>query len=544
MVRDGSDNDSTGDRYIEMTVTLLRWKPRHRRAICLLGICLLGVVLHVYHVRVATAISPDGALLIEYARRMGEDFTGALRSYDQHPLFPGMIRLAHEAMSFFREDGPEAWIGAGRSVALIGYLGAILGAYCFTAHIYGRRRGLIAAAVMAVLPDASRLGADVLTDMPHTALYLFGAGALLAGLRTGRTAWLLSAAGVSALAFLTRPEGGAVLLVGMMCVLARRGFTVKKRVLDVAAMVMLFFAMTAPYQIATGKLVPKKSLLELFNLASGSRSDRLQAVAPTLGWPALGRDFEDSFKLARSLPVPVDVAYQWFRAGRVIYVLLAILGLCWSRPRGRPALVLGLAAGIHLLLMHALEYRYEYLDRRHALLLVVLSLPAAAAGIRRSGRLITRRIGSRAGRGRTATTLAIIGCCVAITGYWLLRPINRGDEHVVAGGRWLAANTPAGTTIIADSRLRRVALYADRPFFEWRWWGGKVRYLADALQTHPRSWFVVDLSHMTGSEADGNPRFFEELSDYFGARLELMHAEASSAPSPRTELRFYRYASD
>ena len=502
----------------------------------LLGACLVAVLLHTYHVWAAVAIAPDGGLFIEYARTLGEDPLAAVRSYDQHPLFPALIWLAHEPIRRFISEEPNAWICAGQTVALLGTLGAILGLYGFTSQIYGRHRGLIAAWILTLLPDASRFGADVLTDLPHLALYLLGLTAVLIGLRSGRARWLSAAAALSALAFLARPEGGAVFLVGIAGVLVRKGFSIKKRAALAVGMLALFFCITAPYQLATGKLVPKKSPLELFHFAQSDTPD-VGGIIPA----ADGREPGKQLRTATTLPIPIDVARQWVRAGRVVYILLALLGLWVARPHGRRALVLGLAAGVHILLMHALEYRYGYLDRRHALLLATLSLPLAAAGSWWLSCWVAGRLKIASVSGANRVLVCIFGVCVVLTAYWLFRPINQGDDHVVAGGRWLAANTPRGTPIVADSRLRRVALYANRPFIEWRWWGGNPRFLEECLKEHSGGYFVADTLQITSSEKHGNPRFFEELDKRFSDRLQMVDREQPRPPAPKTELRIYRY---
>ena len=221
----------------------------------LLLICAIALLLRVYHVWAAVAISPDSALLITYARDLAEDPLSALRAYDQHPLYPVLsvpvirdtidentetffVNLSDavgaeisndQGIGWIVDDGPTGWILAGQTAAIAGSLGAILALYWLTSRLYGRRRGLIAAAMLAVLPDACRFGADVLTDLPHLALYLAGLAALLTGMQTRLWRYLLLAAAASALAFLTRPEGGSVLLVGLLVLLFQRAWPLRRR---------------------------------------------------------------------------------------------------------------------------------------------------------------------------------------------------------------------------------------------------------------------------------------------------------------------------
>lgn len=505
----------------------------------MLLICAIALLLRAYHVWAAVAVSPDSALLITYARDLAQDLLSALRAYDQHPLYPALILLLHGPIGWIAGDGPTGWILAGQVVAIAGSLGAILALYWLTSRIYGRRRGLIAAAMLAVLPDACRFGADVLTDLPHLALYLTGLAAVLTGMQTRRGRYLLIAAASSALAFLTRPEGGAVLLVGLLVLLLERGCPLRRRIGWAVAMAAVFFCLAGPYQLATGKLVPKKSLLELLKLDLAARVERPAGGFEPLRDSDPNRDLEQACaSRAANLPVPVNVLRQWVRAGRVVYVLLAIVGVIVARPRGITARVLGIALGIHLLLLNALEYRYAYLDRRHALILVALSLPVAAEGVSWLSRRLGARLGRPNARTRSRLVVGIVALCILLTSPWLLRPINSGHEHVRRTAKWLAAHSEPDTPIIGDSRMRRVALYADRPFVEWRWWGGSVRYLAECLNDHPEGCFLVDTRRITSAE--NNPAFFEDLDAWFGQRLELLHTDPAPPAARPTEIRVYR----
>jgi hypothetical protein len=506
-------------------------------------ICAIGLLLRAYHVWATVAVSPDSALLITYARDLAEDPLPALRHYDQHPLYPVLILLLHGPVARVVADGPTGWILAGQSAAIAGSLGAILAVYWLTSRVYGRRRGLVAAAMLAVLPDACRFGANVLTDLPHLALYLTGLAALLTGMQARRSRFLLLAALASALAFLTRPEGGAILLVGLLALLFERAWSLKRRAGLAAAMILVFLCFAGPYQLATGKLIQKKSPLELFKFGFAVRVEQPADPTESPGPAQRGRDRScGPVSRAADLPVPVNVLRQWVRAGRVVYVLLAIVGVAVARPRGIAGRVLGIALGIHLVLVHALEYRYDYLDRRHALILVALSLPVAAEG----AWWLSRRLALRRGEARAAPSwrlvISIVAVCVLLTSPWLLRPINTGHEHIRGSASWLAEHTPPGTPIIGDSRLRRVALYAGRPFIEWRWWSGTVRHLAECLDEHPAGYFVVDTRHMTAPQR--NPAFFRDLAEQLGDRIELLHAEPAPPKTPATEIRVYRYRAE
>ena len=513
---------------------------RRSVGLALLLICALGLGLRVYHALVAVAVSPDSALFIEYAQRLAGDPLAALRHYAQHPLYPSLILLLHGPLAWLA--GPEAggWILAGRLASIAGSLGAILAVYGLTARLYDSRRGLIAAALLAVLPDACVFGADVLSDLPHLALYLAGLIALLAGLKKQHRGLVLAAGIAAALAFLTRPEGASVLLVALIAVLAQRRWPLKRRAGLAAGLLAVFFCLAGPYQLATGKLIQKKSLQEMFGFTAAAQSQLPTSATPSPDRSGLHPAQTDTQAgLATTLPIPINILRQWVRAGRVIYVLLAILGVAVARPRGLAGLVLGSAIGIHLALLYALEARFGYLDRRHALILATLSLPPAAAAVHWISARLSRRDGDAQRIWQGGITVGIVLVCVIGTSRWLLRPINPGDAHVAASGHWLADNTPPGTLVVGDSLLRRVALYANLPFAEWPWWQGEVRHLARFLADKSGSIFVVDVRHMTAAER--NPVFFEDLDQQLGGQLELLHVEQAPPCTRPTEIRVYRY---
>ncbi len=596
-------------------------------------VVLLALGIRLGHAWAAIVISPDSAIFIDYARELGEKPLEAVRSYHQHPGYPALILLTHALLRPLLDDSAAGWIVAGRTAAIAGSLLAVLAVYWLAAPLHGRRRALVAAALLAILPDACRVGADVLSDLPHLAAYLAGLAALLRGLRTGRSRWFLAGGACSGLAFLIRPEGGAVLVIAVASVLLFvRGWPLKRRLGVAAGVVAVFVLLAGPYQLATGKLIPKKSLLKMLDLAATAtqygypQAVGIRGLRPPCGppWkggqlaarPARGTDGQVAARvplnsppfqggargrveveneewrmpngelvapysqrgypqaacirglrppcgppwkggrsaapvglagsapapvdLAASVPAPVDVLYQWGRATRVIYLLLAILGLAVARLPRDGRWLLGAAVGLHVLLLMALKHSYGYLDRRHAMILAVLCLVPAAAGLWWTAGRICRQLRKTVPECRKPALAGLLVVCALATSPWLLRPINAGEQHVAAAIAWVREHTPSDAVIVTDDRLHRLALCADRRFERWPWWGGDVAALRKHLTGRGPCYFVVEARHMTLPQR--NPRFFEQLQQTFGQRLELLHAVPSPPGVPRTEIRIYRWA--
>ena len=527
-----------------------KWS-RHRATRALFAILAVALLIRIAHALAAIMISPDSAVFIDYARALGNDPLAALRSYHQHPLYSALILLVHPLAALLAGSGPAGWIVAGRVVAIAGSLGAVAALYALAAQMVGRRRALLAALLLAVLPDAARIGANVLSDLPHLASYLAGLAALLAGLRTRRLRWFALAGLAAGLAFLTRPEGASVLVVGIALLALHGRWPLRHRLAAAAILLVAFLCTAGPYQLATGKLVPKKSPEKLFRLAIHHlRRDTgapTPALAPT-GTPdnvaaiSLNPAAARSSLRAAALPIPVDVLRQWARSARVVYLLLALLGAALARPHRFGGRVLSAALGLHILLLCALEHSFGYLDRRHALILTVLALPLAASGMYWLAGQISRRLTRSRTALRSRAVAGVFAGCLAITGYWLVLPINTGEDHVRATTAWVAAHTPPDADIVTDDRLHRVALCADRRFVRWPWWSGDVRRLARFLEKRHSAapcYFLVESRHMTLPER--NPHFFEDFDRTFGDRMQLVHVEPSPPGTTRTEIRVYRY---
>jgi len=511
---------------------------RRVRKAPLVWVGLLAAGLWTYHVFSAVMISPDSALFIEYAQRLGAEPIQALRAYDQHPLFPALMLFLRQVCGQFWSEGAAGWILAGRLAGLAGYIGILLAAYALGTRAYDRRIGVITALLAALLPDLSHLAADVLSDTPHLALYLAGLAALATGLESERRArWLLGSAAASALAFLTRPEGGAVLVIGLVFVALRRDWRLQRRLTLGLSMLAVFAAISAPYQVATGRFVKKKPLPQLLQFGLGDEQAALDLRKPQHSDAAEPRPVAYAGLDRRGALIPINVLYECGRALRVVYAIPVLIGLAFARPRRQPGRILAAAFALHAFLLCALQSSYGYLDRRHTLVLAALAMPLAAAGLV----YLAQRIRPQANFGFQLA--AIIGLCVLLTGPWLLRPVNRGHEHVRAAARWFSENTPPDAFLVGNRRLHRVALCADRAFAEWPWYQGRVPELVEFLASYarPNTYLAIDTLLMTTPPRPAT--FMEDLHSMLGSQLDLAFSVAAAPGEAPTEIKIYEYRS-
>lgn len=409
-------------------------------------------------------MSKDGVTFAWYARDLGEIGVEYLQRPDvaQHPLFPTLILGLHRLVEAIGvEPSPLSWQWAGQSVAILAGLGVVLLAAAVTLRVVGRlglrvEAGLarnLAALLAGVLPLNIALSADAMSDQVHLALYLLGIWCLLDPRRGG----LAAIAGVAAgLAFLTRPEGAALVPAGLSVLLAMRVEMPWRRILLRAGILCLAFAAVAgPYWLAAGELSRKKNPLEWFK---GEEGVTAVAPAPLVNYARLERE-----ELPPALVVP-HVVWETFRAGRVVVPLLGLAGVVvfWRRLR-RPGTVALLAAFLlHGGLVTLLQWRYHYLDPRHTLVLVMLLLPLAAAVLAH-----WRDLAYHAGQKRAWW----IGLAVALAPlvWYGLRVPNAETGHYRALGSRLreAHGEMRDVVLLSSSTEKRIAYYADCQWVRW-----------------------------------------------------------------------------
>jgi 4-amino-4-deoxy-L-arabinose transferase-like glycosyltransferase len=243
----------------------------HRTVILgLLAVLCLAAAIRVYLIATTVTVSRDSITFITYAKGLASDPVGEMRRQDQHPLYPAAILLVHTlAGRWLISDPVHGWQWSAQVAALLGGLVMVAGAYALGRTMWNPRVGLIAALFTGVLPDLCKVSADALSDGLHLGLYVCGLATIIRAQQMSRLRWLAAAAVFSGLAFLTRPEGGTILFVGLVVVVGSRkwiGWTWRQRVGGSGVMLVCFAVVAGPYMFTVGRLVRKKSLYELFRL--------------------------------------------------------------------------------------------------------------------------------------------------------------------------------------------------------------------------------------------------------------------------------------
>jgi hypothetical protein len=340
---------------------------------------------------------------------------------------------------------------------------------------------------LAVHPYAVRFSADVQSDGLYLALFLAAVLALWVALRNREAALAGWAGALSGLAYLTRPEGVGVALLG--------GFLGGLRALDggargrwagwLAALGAGCLVVMAPYLISirveTGHWhLTKKKPLELVSLLDEEGGAAGSSPAGSMPTPSL---LESAPGQPASLPPPPPEASSPARRPVLLRFLstlvstlrpeLLVLLLCgiyisWGRPGWR-ALFVSAFLGLYLAVLLGLAL-HGYVSRRHVLPPLVLTFGYAALGLPVLGETLVS-IGGRALRRKVAPPpgLALgvgLVCLLAPSLGKELRPHDHAGLAERRAAEWLRGEGLAPGPVAASKD--RVAYYADAPFVPLR----------------------------------------------------------------------------
>ena len=175
------------------------------------------------------------------------------------------------------------------------------------------------------------------------------------------------------------------------------------------------------------------------------------------------------------------------------------------------------------------------------LLLVLLVLPASAAGAQRIIDYFS--IKSGAPRSERRVTAMLILAIVAVTGYWMLRPINAETEYLVRAGRWVRdwqrdqpGSDPPGQSLLTAEP--RIPFYAGMPMQNWPERDGNIEDLIGHIRVFDPALVAIDEYRVLRAD----PRFLRKFETRLVRTgiLELLHEETPTNRKKPTRLWIYR----
>ncbi|MGH0034813.1 MAG: glycosyltransferase family 39 protein [Myxococcota bacterium] len=444
------------------------------------------------------ALFDDGPVFLSLAQSIVDgDGSSALR-HPYHPLYPALV-AGLSLLGPGLENAAAALSAAAGGAAVVAFA-------LWLDEAFGRATAWTGGAILALHPYAVSFSCDVQSDGLYLALFLWSALFLYRAPRTGRWTDAAAAGAFSGLAYLARPEGLGLALLGALggaVWIGRGDGRARARAVALAALLAAALVPAALYTTAlrleTGawQLTQKKSVAGL----AGRSADARPAPATPLRRPG-------TLPRAGDRPPPrtpgerlAAASWDFYRSSVSVFrfELLPFLALGLFAARGRPGWRAVFVGGIGLAyaaVLAALALGAGYVSRRHALPPLVPLMGYAASGLVFGVGWMVSRLGltgRAAGPARSwLAPLVIAALLAAAWGPRDLAPrrLDRLAERRAA--EWLRdGDHDPGP--VAAGRLR-VAYYAGRPFVPLPSApkGGMLAY----LQSHAVRWVIVDESKL------------------------------------------------
>jgi hypothetical protein len=431
---------------------------------------------------------------------------GLLKAVD-HPIYPLEIVAVHRLTRGNRDgdsdrdsDSPESWQAAAQWASVAAGILLVVPLYLVARELFGDASAWLGCLLCYLVPLTGHVFADALSESTFLFFWTWGLWTALRFLREGKFAWLPPTIALAVLAYLTRPEG----LLLPAALVATLGLLPLCRPLRIsrarwwAAMGLLVIgplSLVGPYVAIKGGLGTKPSVARLLGTAPKSpplaveRQHPLDpAETPTQTYALAAKSVIAAVRDAVSVPL----------------LPLALLGLVRYRSRvpgtrGRTWLflsIIGLASFLALCRLHATG---GYCTPRHTLIVALLLLPAAGAGLHGSiaemvDFLKRRSAGLGLGLGLGAHVgciawIAVLGGLACIFAPRTLAPVNPGLGGYRTAGLWLRER------IEPQSRVVDVTGWS---LFYGRIEGYTFANLVAAPSDQAARWVVAREAHLRG----------------------------------------------
>ena len=208
---------------------------------CWAGALILAVAVRFYLFRHYYSINNDGIVYIKVARHFWQGHWAEGLASFYPPLFPLMVAAVYPVA--------RDWELAGQFWPLILGVLVLFPLFGLLRRLYGPRVACVALMFYAMSPHLANLSLEVRSEIPYifflvSSFYLFQRG-----LDAESGGYLLLTGGVSALAYLVRPEGIGLVLVGVTFILFRGRYLARleRAPLKAAVLVLGFLLFAAPY---------------------------------------------------------------------------------------------------------------------------------------------------------------------------------------------------------------------------------------------------------------------------------------------------------
>jgi hypothetical protein len=409
----------------------------------------------------------DGLKFLRVARDFqNRPFAAAVRGSDQHPLYPLCVAAVEPLARQVLGRSPTAWRVAAQCVSAMAWVAMLVPIHGLSRSLFNRPTAKLACLLQLALPASAEFGHETLADPLALCLTLT---TLWLGLNAARrkSGWMSILCGVVAGGgYWTRPETAIAPIAFMVWGLWKIGtnwfgesgsrkvvpFT-PGRTADFRRLGTIglgFFVLVGTYATVKGELSEKLALRRSVAIASIHDAHHASSNAVPVEIGRAGRNFAPKEEAA-SAPwgfskAAAGVARGWFAGLGWTFAILAIWGMVRVRARSSKRLI-----QLYALLFSAIAIRHAmtlgYLSDRHLLSLGLLSLPWAAAGLRKIGGRIAELTATPRRWASVATVLAVLGSATILQA----RPAHPTRTGHLDAGRWLIEHAAPGEAVL-DTR--------------------------------------------------------------------------------------------
>lgn len=488
-------------------------------------IAIAGLVLALHAVAIARTLLPaqDGLKFLRVARDFHHrPWADVVRGSDQHPLYAACIALAEPPMALALGEGPTAWRVAAQLVSALASVATLFVLFGFARALFGEPPALLATLIYALLPIPGAIGRDTLGD--GLALLLFATTLRLGevSLRTGRRAAWIGTGLAGGVGYLVRPE----LLIAPVAVAATaivplagsavrtildramRRATVRAadptktapRLMNLAGLGLSALVIVGGYALVKGEVSEKLAIRGAAGMGPSAPSRSTGAAMPRgLDDPRwdfspkeeAGKVDPDAVRLKGSAgKTAARLALHWGEGLAGFAVPVFLLGAIRARTMEGSRVGRRLVA-VYAVLFSALVIRHAtalgYLSGRHALTLVVATVPWVGAGTWAWVRGFPRRY--RLGAAMTRR-LSVLGLALLIAAgvTFQVRAMHPTRWGHWAAGRWLKEHAAPDRTVL-DTRGWAAFVRDGRSYDYW--------HIRQALTDESLAYVVVGEDELT-----------------------------------------------
>lgn len=319
-------------------------EPRTSRPGLLVGVVAVGLVVRVLWID-AVGYNSDEAVYAGQAASIAGD--AAL--YPYFPIFRAHPLLFQTTVSLVYQFGTSDVLG--RLVSVAFGLATIVITYAVGRTLYGRRAGLLAALVIAVMPYQVVVTRQVLLD---GAMVTFSTLALLTTAKFGVTrqgGWLVATGAALGLTCLTKETG--VLLVGSVYAFLALAQQLGTRVRTAVLALLVWLAVFIPYPVSLkfaerGETGQNFLAWQLFRRPNHDWKFYAEVVPPALGWGVVAAAIAALVVSRSRWTWRETLLVCWIAVPVVVFEIWAVKGFQYLLPISTPFAVLAAIGVIRL----------------------------------------------------------------------------------------------------------------------------------------------------------------------------------------------------